>query len=114
MALLAIAVGIGLVMAAYRFFSDRPSPAWLPKVHGFAAVSALALLSAGWASTEFSRAASFGLLALLIAAAGGVVLNLGYRGRQKPLPEGLVFAHMSLAFVGTLVVGMVMMSLSST
>jgi len=109
--LLAIAFVTGLAMAVVRFGSDKHSPPWLAKLHGFSAVSALALLAFGWANLQVSKAAAFGLVTLLVAAAAGVALNLGYHWRQKPLPEWLVFAHMSIAFVGFLVVGMVLLSL---
>jgi len=107
---LAVAFSTGLAMAVIRFGSDRQSPPWLAKLHGFVAAAALSLLSVGWLYAEFTRAASLALLLLLIAAAGGIVLNLGYHWKQKPLPEGLVFAHMSVAFVGFLVRFMVMIS----
>lgn len=107
---LAVAFFTGLAMAFIRFGSDRQSPPWLAKLHGFAATAALSLLGFGWLHAEFSRTASLALLLLLMAAAGGVVLNLAYHWKQKPLPEGLLFAHMSVAFVGFLVMFMVMIS----
>ena len=109
--LLTMAFVSGLAMAAIRFASDKHSPPWLAKLHGFAAVAALTLLAFGWVNLTVSSAASFGLVALLVAAAIGLFLNLAYHGRRKPLPEGLVFAHMAIAFVGCLVVGMVLLSL---
>jgi hypothetical protein len=108
--LLAIAFVSGLVMAFIRFGSDRQAPSWMPKLHGFAAVAALSLLLFGWAHAEYSRAASSAVLLLLIAAAGGVFLNLNYHWKQVPLPEWLVFAHMSVAFVGFLMVFLVLIS----
>jgi hypothetical protein len=111
--LLALAFALGLVLAGIRFGTDKPSPPWMPKLHGFAAIAALALLGCGWAYLPFSRAASFGTLATLAAAASGVVLNLGYRWKQRPLPEGLVFVHMSIAFIAILAVGMVLLSMSA-
>lgn len=102
--LLAIAFASGLVMAGYRFGSDRESPVWLAKLHGYAAVAALALLLFSAAQATLSSVGLLGVLALLLAAAGGVVLNLGYHWRHKPLPEGLVFAHMAVAFVGFILV----------
>lgn len=110
--LLALAFAVGLVMAGIRFGTDKPSPPWMPKLHGFAAIAALALLGFGWTNLPFSRAASFGVLATLLAAASGVVLNLAYHWKQRPLPEWLVFVHMSIAFVGFLSVGMVLLSMS--
>jgi hypothetical protein len=103
-ALLAAAFSTGLVMAFYRFGSDHESPPWLAKLHGYAAIAALALLLFSWTRTDPSRAGIFGILALVLAAVGGVVLNLTFHWRHKPLPEGLVFAHMSVAFIGFLVV----------
>jgi hypothetical protein len=107
--LLTIAFFSGLVMAGIRFGSDRQSPPWLAKLHGFAAVAALSLLVFGWLNTTFSNTAAFGLITLLLAAAAGLLLNLGYHWKQKPLPEGLVFVHMSVAFVGFLVIFIVML-----
>jgi hypothetical protein len=111
--LLGVAFALGLVMAGIRFGTDKASPPWMPKVHGYAAVAALALLGFGWAHLPLTRAASFGVLAILAAAATGVFLNLGYRWKQRPLPEWLVFVHMSIAFVGFLAVGMVLLSMSA-
>ena len=103
-ALLSVVFASGLVMAFYRFGTDLESPPWLAKLHGYAAIAALGLLLVSWTLVQPSRAGIFGILALLLAAAGGVVLNLVFHWRHKPLPEGLVFAHLSVAFVGFLVV----------
>ncbi len=97
-------------MVLIRFGSDRPSPPWLAKLHGFAAAGALSLLVFGWANVSFPRSGLYGLLMLLAAAAAGLFLNLGYRWRRKPLPEWLVFAHMAIAFIGFLPVGVVSLS----
>ena len=99
-------------MALIRFASDRQSPPWIAKLHGFAAAGALSLLAFGWVNVSFPRAGLYGLVTLLVAAAGGLFLNLGYHWKQKPLPEWLVFAHMSVAFIGFLVVGAVTLSLA--
>ena len=107
---LAVAFFTGLALAIIRFGSDRQSPPWLAKLHGFAAAAALSLLGFAWWHAEFTRAASLALLLLLTAAAGGLVLNLRYHWRQRPLPEGLLFAHMSVAFVGFMVMFIVMIS----
>ena len=110
--LLVIAFLSGLAMAGIRFASDKPSPPWLAKLHGFAAVSAISLLTFCWATIGLGRAGTYGLLILLIAAASGIVLNLAFHWLHKPLPEWLVFAHMCAAFLGFLIVGLVGISLS--
>lgn len=102
--LLTTAFASGMAMAGYRFGADRESPPWLAKLHGYAAVAALALLLFSWTQAAPSRAAVMGVVALLAAAALGLVLNLAYHWRHRPLPEGLVFAHMSVAFLGGLMV----------
>lgn len=102
--LLAAALASGLVMAGYRFGSDRESPPWLAKLHGYAAVAALAVLLFGWTQSAPSRAALVGVVCLLLAAALGLVLNLAYHWRRQQLPEGLVFVHMAIAFLGALLV----------
>jgi hypothetical protein len=110
--LLSVAFVSGLALAFVRFASDRPSPPWVAKLHGFAAVGAVTLLVFGWTNAAFPRAGAYGLATLLVAAAGGLFLNLGYHWKHQPLPEWLVFAHMSVAFVGFLVVGAVTLSLA--
>lgn len=100
-------------MALVRFASDRRSPLWIAKSHGVAAASALSLLLFGWVNFSFPRAGLYGLVTLLVAAAGGLFLNLGYHWQKKALPEWLVFAHMSVAFVGFLGVGALTLSLAN-
>ena len=43
-ACLGLAFASGLVLAGIRFASDRASPPWLAKLHGFAAAAGLGLL----------------------------------------------------------------------
>jgi hypothetical protein len=81
-------------------------------LHSEKRLSDATLLFFGWNDAAFPRADAYGLATLLVAAAGGLFLNLGYHWKQKPLPEWLVFAHMSVAFVGFLVVGAVTLSLA--
>jgi hypothetical protein len=44
--------------------------------------------------------AQLGLLLFLIAAAGGIVLNLGYHWRHLALPKWLVVVHALIAVIG--------------
>ena len=108
--LLYIALASGLLMAAIRFASDHPSPAWLAKLHGSAAVAALTLLALGWTLPGALPGTGWGLALLGIAAIAGVALNLVFHGRQRSLPIALVFAHMSVAFIGLVIVFVVSIS----
>jgi Ca2+/Na+ antiporter len=110
--LLSVAFVSGLAMAIIRFATDRQSPPWVAKLHGFAAAGAISLLVFVWVNTSLTRLSLYGLLTLLVAAAVGLLLSLGYHWKQKPLPEGLVFVHMSVAFIGFLLVGVVTISLA--
>jgi hypothetical protein len=47
-----------------------------------------------------------GLALLAVAAAGGVVLNLGYHLAGKLLPLWLLYLHIALAAAGTLLVAL--------
>ena len=40
------------------------------------------------------------LALLLVAAGGGVILNLNYHWKQLPLPKGLIVVHAIAAVVG--------------
>ena len=105
--LLSLAFLSGLVLAGRHFVTgSRPLP-WLGKLHGFSVSGAISLLIFAWVNVGLGSAGSYGLLALLVAAAGGLLMTLGFRFRQKPLPDGLVFAHMCVAFVGFLIIFLV-------
>ena len=94
----------GLVLAGRHFVTHSKSLPWLGKLHGFAVSAALSLLVFAWINAGLGSAGEYGLLALVAAAAGGLILTFGFRIRQKPLPDGLVFAHICVAFVGFLII----------
>ena len=48
------------------------------------------------------RLAGWGLLLLVVAAAGGAILNLNYHWKMQPLPIGLMVGHAGIAVVGFL------------
>ncbi len=48
--------------------------------------------------------AMLGLILLVVAAGGGVVMNLGYHIAGKLLPLWLLYLHIALAAAGTLLV----------
>ena len=95
--LLAIAAVGGLAMAAIRF-SGRPAPpSWLAMLHGFLAAAGLTLLAYAYFALTLPTFAAAALPLFLIAAAGGVVLNLGYHLKTRPLPIWLVLVHAAIA-----------------
>ena len=98
--LLAIAALGGLAMAIMRFAgADRP-PSWLAMLHGLLAGSGLTLLIYGGLTIGIARNAWMGIAMLVIAALGGVVLNLAYHDKRLPLPKGFVIVHALLAVGG--------------
>jgi hypothetical protein len=98
--LFAIAAAGGLVMAGIRFFANVNPPAALALLHGLLASSALTLVAFAAFTVGIPSGALIGLALLLAAAAGGLVMNLGYQWKQRLLPVALVAAHAVLAVVG--------------
>lgn len=103
--LLGITAAGGLVMGFIRFGGGGHNPPhWLAMLHGFLAASGVTLLAfAAW-TVGVPALALAGLLLLLGAAAGGVVMNLGFQLRNRPLPKWFVAVHAALAGVGFLMV----------
>ena len=98
-ALFAVAAAGGLVMAVIRLAGKRNPPHWLAMLHGFLAGAGLTLLIYAAFTTGLPSLAMAALVIFLIAGAGGVVLNLAYQIRQRPLPIGLTLGHSGLAIV---------------
>ena len=91
------AVG-GLAMAVVRFGGKNP-PSWLAMLHGLLAAAGLTLLAYAWFTASVPAFAALALLLFVVAALGGVVLNLGYHLEQVPLPIWLVVVHAAIAVV---------------
>jgi hypothetical protein len=89
----------GLVMAGIRLFGKRNPPPWLALAHGLPAGAGLTLLVFAALTTTIPQMALFALLLFLVAAAGGVVMNLGYQWKQRPLPVPLLAVHALVAIV---------------
>lgn len=98
--LLAAAALGGLVMAGMRFTAERQPPVALAMLHGFLAAAAVTLLLYAAATVGLPRMALFALVLFVLAAAGGVILNLNYHWQQKPLPKWLIVGHAGAAVVG--------------
>ena len=90
----------GLVMAGIRFARRRNPPAWLAMVHGLAASSGLTLLLYAGVAGHVKVEVWLGLALLVLAAIGGLILNLVYHWRHRELAIWLVLVHGAVAAVG--------------
>lgn len=89
----------GLTMAGIRFSGPNP-PAWLAMLHGFLSAAALTLLIYAACTIGLPALAQFAIVLFVIAALGGVVMNLVYQWKMMPLPKWLVVVHGLLAVAG--------------
>ena len=104
--LLGITAAGGLLMAGMRFTgADRP-PSWLAMLHGLLAGSGLTLLLFAGFTVGLPSMAWAGVALLVLAALGGVYLNLGFHDQRLPLPKGVVVGHAGIAALGVVLVFM--------
>ena len=102
--LLLLTAAGGLLMALRRIAQKANPPSWLAMAHGFLAASGLTLLAYAGLTDRVAGGAMLGLVLLVVAAAGGVVMNLGYHLAGKLLPLWLLYLHIVLAAAGTFLV----------
>lgn len=100
--LLVITAAGGLVMAGISFKGNQQPPTWLAMLHGFLAAAAITLLLYAAATIGLPGMALTALVLFLVAAAGGVVLNLNYHWKQLPPPRWLILVHATAAIAGFL------------
>ena len=100
--LLAIAAVGGLLMAGMRFSGDRQPPPSLAMLHGFLAAAAVTLLVYAAATVGLPGMALLALALFIVAAGGGVILNLNYHWKQLLMPKWLIIVHALAAVVGFL------------
>jgi len=105
--LLALTAVGGLLMAGIRFAGKPRPPNSIAMVHGLLAASGLTLLLYAGTVHGLPGTAMLGIVLLIGAALGGLVLNLAYHTKELPLPIWLVLTHAAVAVVGfvVLVVG---------
>jgi uncharacterized membrane protein HdeD (DUF308 family) len=101
-ALLAIAAIGGVTIAVMRFRGRPRPPAWLAMLHGFLAAAAVTLLFYASFTVGLSMVANAALVLFLVAAAGGVYMNLEFHWKSLPLPKWLVLVHGAIAVAGYL------------
>lgn len=104
--LLAVTAAGGLLAAGFRFSGRPHPPTLLAMLHGLLAASGLTLVLYVAAVNGLPQGAWIGLLALLAAVLGGLVLNLGYHWKNQPLPIWLVMVHAAVAAVGLVVLAL--------
>ena len=96
----AIAAGGGLLMAGIRLYANVNPPAWLAMLHGLLAASGLTLAIYAALTEGVPGTAQLAIVLLLLAAAGGAFLNLGYQWKQRLIPITIVAGHAALAVIG--------------
>ena len=103
-ALFAIGAVGGVVMAIIRLSTNQNPPSGLAMLHGFLAAAGATLLLYAAITVGIPSLATAGLVLLLLAALGGVFLNLKYQWERLLLPPGLLAAHSVLAVLGFVLV----------
>ena len=98
--LFALAALGGVAMALMRFAGTPRPPHWLAMAHGFLAGAALTLLVYAAATTPVRHLALLALLLFVVAAAGGILLNLRFHLHEIALPKWLVLVHGAIAVIG--------------
>ncbi len=68
--------------------------------HGFLAAAPVIPLIYAACTVGLPTLALYGTVLFVIAALGGVTMNLGYRWKNLPLPQGLLIGHAVLAITG--------------
>jgi ABC-type antimicrobial peptide transport system permease subunit len=100
--LFAISALGGAAMALIRFSGKPHPPHWLAMLHGFLAGAALTLLLYAALTTTVPGLATLAAVLFVVAAGGGVLLNLRFHLNNIALPKWLVLAHGGIAVIGFL------------
>ncbi|WP_342113354.1 hypothetical protein [Pseudoduganella sp. OTU4001] len=90
----------GIVMALIRVGSHNNPPHWIAMLHGFIAAAGVTLLAYVTIFTHVPDMAQIGLLAFVLAAVGGVWMNLGRHHQGKLIPKSIMFGHALVAVAG--------------
>ena len=99
-ALFALAAIGGLLMAGIRFSGRPRPPIWLAMFHGLLAAAGLTLLIYAAFTVGVPPMAQLAAGLLVLAAVGGIVMNLAYHWQLRPLPIPLMLGHALLAVAG--------------
>ena len=88
------------MVAGIRFAGKDNPPTSLAMPHGFLAAAAVAPLIYAAATVGLPSLAKHATVLFVVAAGGGVLMNLGYHWKKRSLPTALVVAHALPAAVG--------------
>jgi len=112
MQLAAILLGLaalgGLTMAAIRLTGVPRPPDWFPPLHGLAAASGVLVLIYTAITRGIPGQAQLALGLFILAALGGLFMNLRFHRRQLPLPIPLMIGHGLVAASGLVLLVMCM------
>lgn len=109
---LLIVTALGGVLAAGFRFSGRPHPpSFIAMLHGLLAAAGLTLVLYVAIVQGLPDGGWLGLVALLAAVLGGLVLNLGYHWKNQALPVWLVLVHAVVAAAGLALLGLAVWNL---
>jgi hypothetical protein len=98
--LLGLAALGGLGMAAIRLSGTPRPPDWFAMGHGFAAAAGVTLLIYAAVTVGIAPMAQVALGLFVVAALGGLTINLKYHRKLLPLPIPLMLGHAALAVTG--------------
>ena len=101
--LLAITALGGLLMAGMRFSGRPRPPSSIAMLHGLLAASGLTLILYAGFTAGMGSGGWLGLVLLVAAALGGLVLNLRYHSEGLELPVWLILVHAAVAAAGLVV-----------
>ena len=104
--LLALTALGGLLLAGIRFAGRPHPPTSIAMLHGLLAASGLTLLLYAAFTRGLPGAAWLGIVLLVVAALGGLLLNLKYHWNREALPIWLVLVHAAAAVIGFLVLAL--------
>ena len=90
----------GLLMAGIRFMGKRNPPPWIAMLHGLLAGAGVTLLAYAAFTATIPATATIALLLFVLAALGGLVLNLNYEWNRRLLPAPLLVVHALVAVAG--------------
>ncbi len=90
----------GIVMALIRLGKKTNPPHWIAMLHGFIAAAGVTLLAYVTIFAQVPDLAQLALLAVLLAAAGGVWMNLGRHQQGVLIPNSIMVAHALVAVAG--------------